>query len=85
MSDIAQELIERVENARVAGSTLEIVGGGSKKFIGREVMADGIIDVSGVADRDEQRVDPVATGLLDVALLEGKQQTRLTSISELPI
>ncbi|MDO8863806.1 glycolate oxidase subunit GlcE [Haliea sp. E1-2-M8] len=42
--DVTQELIEQVNCARTDGSTLEIVGGGSKRFIGREAAADARID-----------------------------------------
>jgi len=47
MSDRTQELIEQVNRARAAGSTLEIIGGGSKKFMGRETTADATIGISG--------------------------------------
>lgn len=47
MSDRTPDLIEQVNNARATGSTLEIVGGGSKKFIGRESSADATIGISG--------------------------------------
>lgn len=45
MGDTTQPLIEQVNAARAAGTTLEIVGGGSKKFMGRQTTADAVIDI----------------------------------------
>ncbi len=45
MSDLTQSLMEQVNHAVTAGSTLEIVGGGSKKFMGRAVVADAGIHI----------------------------------------
>lgn len=47
MGDLTQALIEQVNSARASGSTLEIVGGGSKKFIGRVASADATLNVGG--------------------------------------
>ncbi len=47
MSDTTQALIEQVNRARTDGTTLEIVGGGSKRFLGREVSADTSIELGG--------------------------------------
>lgn len=47
MSDMAQALIEQVDAARAAGTTLEIVGRGSKTFMGRQAGADVAIDIGG--------------------------------------
>jgi glycolate dehydrogenase FAD-binding subunit len=45
MSDLIEELTTRVLQARAAAGTLEIVGGGSKAFMGRATQADAAIDV----------------------------------------
>lgn len=45
MSDMNGALIERVNDARAAGTTLEIVGQGSKKFMGRQAAADAALDI----------------------------------------
>lgn len=47
MSDRAADFIEQVRDARAAGTSLEIMGGGSKKFLGRAVSADTVLDTSG--------------------------------------
>ncbi len=46
MSDKTQALVEQVNQARASGTTLEIVGAGSKRFMGREVTADAVLDLS---------------------------------------
>lgn len=45
MNDITRELMDQVARAREAGTTLAIAGGGSKRFMGREVGTDGVINV----------------------------------------
>lgn len=45
MSDIARELIDQVNAARAAKRTLEILGGGSKRFMGRESRADETLNL----------------------------------------
>lgn len=45
MTDLIKELLEQVTAARAANSTLNIRGGGSKDFLGREQSADATIDV----------------------------------------
>lgn len=47
MSDLTQALIDQVDGARAAGTTLEIVGGGSKRFFGREASADAAVAIGG--------------------------------------
>lgn len=43
------ELAEMVRAARADGSTLEILGGGSKRALGRPVMHDTVLDLSGLS------------------------------------
>jgi len=48
MADISQQLQEQVLQARASGEKLNIVGGGSKTFMGREPSPDaGTLDMSG--------------------------------------
>lgn len=52
MADISQQLIEQIDTARAEGRKLNIVGRGSKTFLGREAVGDpiGIAEHSGVVD-----------------------------------
>lgn len=48
MGDISQQLQEQVLQARSGGEKLNIVGGGTKAFMGRESSPDaGILNVGG--------------------------------------
>ncbi len=46
MSDQSQYLLEQVHDARSSGNTLNIVGGGSKRFLGREQSADATVELA---------------------------------------
>lgn len=46
MTDQIVELLEQVNAARASNSTLNILGGGSKRFLGREQVADATLNLS---------------------------------------
>lgn len=47
MADLTPSLLAQVNDALATGTTLEIRGSGSKRFLGREAHADAVLDLSG--------------------------------------
>lgn len=84
MSDQITELLEQVNAARASNSTLNILGGGSKRFLGRDQAADATLDLSkhtGIVSYEPVELVLTAragTRLLDIEAALAKQGQALS-------